>query len=438
MTHFLIFSVFFVILCDGSFLKSAQGMDKASLVTRGVKRFYSQLRPSLADFNLTHHYAFPLSMTALGKVFDKPDLLKFCVENLSGSGPLTNITVLKKASHHRQDFIFEALNNKEKPVCITLAASEIPRMYNQGYTIEHLDGCYKNKVKEWEDDDSKAKYDSYTAIHLFGETWEKPFCMGEALDLPYEKTLSLGKTSGKRKNPNAYKRYVLPTFLQPGYPYLDFTPNPLTDKESILYVLKYAFLLGDVPLHLRKTAPIEQIFQTLDATHWDANTWIVYSRECMKNAGFSYRTEGLMDGLEKTLKVWPLETSAEPERFADLTLTSEQINPLVKGCESSLKDFAEILLHKDRDILMSPDWKGFPIAGYRREDCFRNKMGVLRSVVALHNGLEVAKQIRRNIQEKVDPQTIFQTVKSKVYLKPEEEAVLRGYIGLPAPSAAVV
>ena len=434
MTHFLIFSVFFVVLCDGAFLKRAQGMDKSGLVTRGVKRLHSQLRPSLSDFNLTHHYAFPLSMIALGKVFDKPDLLKFCVENLSGTAPLTNITVLKKASHHRQDFVFEALNDKEKPVCITLTASETPRMYDQGYTIEYLDGCYKRKVKEWENDDSKAKYDSYTAIHLFGETWEKPFRMGEALSLPYEATLSLGKISEKNKTSSTYKRYVLPTFLQPGYPYLDSPPNILTDKESLLYVLKYAFLLGDVPLHLKEISPIEQIFQTLDATHWDVETWVRYSRECIENAEFACEARGLVNSVERIFKLWPLEMSAEPDGFSDLTLTSEQITPLVKECEKSLKEFAEILLREDRDILMSPNWKGFPFAGYRREVCFRNKMGVLTSIVELHNSLEIAKQIRRNIQEKVDPQTILQTVKSKACLESEEEVALSRYLGLPAPS----
>ena len=141
-----------------------------------------------------------------------------------------------------------------------------------------------------------------------------------------------------------------------------------------------------------------------------------------------------MDGVEKALKVWPLETIAEPDCFTDLTITSEQIDSLVEGCELSLNDFADVLLHKDRDILMSPDWEGFPIAGYSREKCFRDKMGVLASVFALHNGLEVAKQMRRSIQEKVEPQTILQTVKSKAYLTPEEETVLRGYIGLPGPS----
>ena len=415
-------------------------MGKAGLATRVVKRL--QLRPALSDFNLTHHYAFPLSMTALGKVFDKPDLLKLCVENLSGTAPLTNITILKKASHHRQDFVFEALNDKQKPVRITLTASESPRLFDTWDTYAYYERCYQSKVKEWEDDDSKAKYDSYTAIHLFGETWERPFRMGECLSCPYEATLSLDKSPRKQTTINTYKRYVLPTFLQPGYPYLGFTPKPLTDKESILYVLKYAFLLGDVPLHLRKTAPFEQIFQTLDATHWDADTWVRYSHECMKNADFSCKASGFVESLERIFKIWPVETSVEPKGFSDLTLTPEQITPLVKGCEGSLKGFAEILLREDRDVLLSPNWKGFPLAGYRREDCFRNKMGVLTCIAELHKGLEIAKQTRRSIQEKVDPQTIFQTVTqtvgSKVYLNSEEEAVLRGYIGLPAASAAVV
>jgi len=146
----------------------------------------------------------------------------------------------------------------------------------------------------------------------------------------------------------------------------------------------------------------------------------------------------LVNSVERIFKLWPLEMSAEPDGFSDLNLTSEQITTLVKECEKSLKEFAEILLREDRDILMSPNWKGFPFAGYRREVCFRNKMGVLTSIVELHNSLEIAKQIRRNIQEKVDPQTILQTVKSKAYLKLEEEAALVGYLGLPAPSAAVV
>ena len=395
---------------------------------------YSQLRPSLSDLNLAHHYAFPLSMTALGKVFDEPDLLKFCVENLSGTVPLTNITVIKKASHHGQDFVFEALNDEEKLVCITLTASETPRIFDQSYTIQYLDGCYKRKVKEWENDDSKTKYDSYTAIHLFGETWEKPFRMGEALSLPYEATLSLDQNYEKVTTSNTYKRYVLPTFLQPGYPHLDYPPNILTDKESLLYALKYAFLLGDVPLHLREIGPIEKVFQTLDATHWDAETWVRYSRECIENAEFVCEARGLVNSVERVFKLWPLEMSAEPDGFADLTLTLDQIAPLIKGCEKSLKEFAEILLREDRDILTSPDWKGFPVAEYHREDCFRDKMGVLTSIVEMHISLEIAKQIRRNIQEKVDPQAILQTVKSKAYLKLDEEAALIGYLGPSAPS----
>ncbi len=433
MVHFII-SVFCLVLCEGGFLNSVQGMDKASLAMRGCKRLYSQSCPSLSDFNLTHHYAFPLSMTVLGKVFDKPDLLKFCVENLSGSAPLTNITVLKKASHHHQYFVFEAFNEKSNPVYITLTASETPRLYDQQGTLEYLDGCYRRKVKEWEADDSKAKYASYTAIHLFGETWEKPFRMGDALSLPYETTLNLDQSSGQHKTSTTYKRYILPTFLQPGYPYLDYPPNLLTNKESLLYVLKYAFLLGDVPLHLREIDPIEKMFQSLETTHWDAETWVHYARECVENAGFSCETYRLVDSMERIFKAWPLGISTEPEGFVNMTLTPEQITPLINKCNGSLREFAEVLLHKDRNSLTSPNYKGFPFAGYRREVCFRNKMGVLTSIVELHNGLEIAKQIRRNIQEKVDPQTILRSVRSKTSLTSEEESALSGYLGLPAPS----
>lgn len=63
MIHFFIISVFCLVFCEGGFLKSAQGMDKADLTMRVGKRLYSQLGSSLSDFNLTHHYAFPLSMT---------------------------------------------------------------------------------------------------------------------------------------------------------------------------------------------------------------------------------------------------------------------------------------------------------------------------------------------------------------------------------------
>ena len=62
------------------------------------RQLHSRMHASLSDFNLNHHYAFPfLSMTALNKVFDQPGLLKFCVETLSGTGPLRNVTILKKA-----------------------------------------------------------------------------------------------------------------------------------------------------------------------------------------------------------------------------------------------------------------------------------------------------------------------------------------------------
>ena len=121
--------------------------------------------------------------------------------------------------------------------------------------------------------------------------------MGDALSLPCETTLNLDQRSGQHKTSNTYKRYVLPTFLQPGYPYLDYPPNLLTNKESLLYVLKYAFLLGDVPLHLREIDPIEKMFQSLEATHWDAETWVRYARECMENAGFFCETNGLVDSM---------------------------------------------------------------------------------------------------------------------------------------------
>ena len=48
---------------------------------------------------------------------------------------------------------------------------------------------------------------------------------------------------------------------------------------------------------------------------------------------------GLGNIVERIFKFWPLEMSAEPDGFADLTLTSEQIAPLIEGCEQSLKEF---------------------------------------------------------------------------------------------------
>ncbi len=135
-----------------------------------------------------------------------------------------------------------------------------------------------------------------------------------------------------------------------------------------------------------------------------------------------------MNSVEITFKSWPLETPVEPEGFAGLTLTTQQITNLFEGCERSSEAFAGVLLHKDRDIIMSPDWKGFPFAGYYREDYFRNKMDVLIRINSLRNGLDLAKQIRRSIQDNVDPEIIFQTAQSNVQLSSEEKTFLRGYI----------
>ncbi len=198
------------------------------MLLKQTKRSFSQLEASSSDLNLKHHFTFPLSMTALGKVFENPILLKFFLESLSDIAPLTNITVLEKAFRHREEFVFEALN-QEKPVCITLAASEMVRFFLTSESAGQVDHEYEYKMKEIQSDDSKSKYASYTAIYLFGETWEKPFRMGEALSMPYEQTKSLGETSTRGENSNTFKSYVLPTFLQPGYPYLDAPPFPLTD-----------------------------------------------------------------------------------------------------------------------------------------------------------------------------------------------------------------
>ena len=75
-----------------------------------------------------------------------------------------------------------------------------------------------------------------------------------------------------------------------------------------------------------------------------------------------------------------------------------------------------------------------PLAEYRREICFDKKNRVQEYVAGLHSGLKIAKQIRRDRHDKVDPQTILQTVASKIYLDSERKALLSGYIELPALS----
>ena len=63
MMRFIV-SVFCLVLCEGGFLNSVQGMDKASLAMRGCKRLYSQSCPSLSAFK-------PYTSLCLSLIYDR-------------------------------------------------------------------------------------------------------------------------------------------------------------------------------------------------------------------------------------------------------------------------------------------------------------------------------------------------------------------------------
>ena len=218
---------------------------------------------------------------------------------------------------------------------------------------------------------------------------------------------------------------------------MDYPPNNLTIKESLLYVLKYASLLGDIPLHLREIHPIVKIFQTLDTADWDVQTWIDYSKECTYNSRLICDPEDLLNTVKRVMEVWPLEMNTEPEGFSNLTITSNQIAHLINDCQRHVSDFATMVLQEDRDILISPDSVGFRRARFRRKMCFRAKANVAMSVYKLDRSLHLAKQFRRDIHAKIDPETIYFDIRHSFYsyMEPELGLLLRTYLGLPPPTA---